>query len=86
MNRGEKMLDNEMESTVIGDRLDKLIKDSGVTISALSEKTNISRKQINNHRHSLSVHYIKFIKKYCNFFNVSADYLLGLIDEKKVLK
>lgn len=45
MNRGEKMLDNEMESTVIGDRLDKLIKDSGVTISALSEKTNISRKQ-----------------------------------------
>lgn len=32
------MLDNEMESTVIGDRLDKLIKDSGVTISALSEK------------------------------------------------
>lgn len=86
MNRGEKMLDNEMESTVIGDRLDKLIKDSGVTISALSKKTNISRKQINNHRHSLSVPYIKFIKKYCNFFNVSADYLLGLIDEKKVLK
>lgn len=32
------MYDNEMESTVIGDRLDKLIKESGIAISTISEK------------------------------------------------
>lgn len=80
------MLDNEMESTVIGDRLDKLIKESGIAISTISEKTHINRKQINNHRQSLSVPYAKFIKKYCDFFNVSADWLLGLTDERRNLR
>lgn len=80
------MYDNEMESTVIGDRLDKLIKESGIAISTISEKTHINRKQINNHRQSLSVPYAKFIKKYCDFFNVSADWLLGLTDERRNLR
>ena len=43
-------------------------------------------EQINNHRQSLSVPYAKFIKKYCDFFNVSADWLLGLTDERRNLR
>lgn len=80
------MYDNEMESTITGDRLDRLITESGVTISEMSAKTHINRKQINLHRQSLSVPYAKFIKKYCDFFNVSADWLLGLTDERRNLR
>lgn len=80
------MYDNEMESTITGARLDRLITESGVTISEMSAKTHINRKQINLHRESLAVPCIGFVKKYCEFFNVSADWLLGLVDEKRNLR
>lgn len=62
-----------------GERIDDLMKDKKITQKAVSQATGISQATISaliNGREMES----DTLKKLCKYFNVSADYLLGLTD------
>lgn len=65
---------------IFGKRLKELRKENGLGQVKLSEKLNVSKAIIslweNGHREPG----IYAIRAICDFFNVSADYMLGRVD------
>ena len=63
-----------------GERLRELRCEKGLTQKQLAEKLNISQKSLSKHeRESLDLS-TELIVRICRYFQVSADYLLGLDD------
>ena len=63
-----------------GERLRELRCEKGLTQKQLAEKLNISQKSLSKYeRESLDVS-TELIVRICRYFQVSADYLLGLDD------
>ena len=63
-----------------GERLRELRRGEGLTQKQLAEKLNISQKSLSKSEcESLDLN-TELIIKICRFFQVSADYLLGLDD------
>lgn len=65
---------------IFGKRLKELRKENGLGQVKLSEKLNVSKAIISlweNGRREPGIYAIRAI---CDFFNVSADYMLGRVD------
>ena len=63
-----------------GERLRELRCEKGLTQKQLAEKLNISQKSLSKYeRESLDLS-TEMIVRICRYFQVSADYLLGLDD------
>ena len=63
-----------------GERLHELRSEKGLTQKQLAEKLNISQKSLSKYeRESLDLS-TELIVRICRYFQVSADYLLGLDD------
>ena len=63
-----------------GERLRELCCEKGLTQKQLAEKLNISQKSLSKYeRESLDLS-TELIVRICRYFQVSADYLLGLDD------
>ena len=59
-------------------RLKELREDADMTQDHLAELLSVSRKQVARWEHGASEMGIYKLKKLCEIYNVSADYILGL--------
>lgn len=69
-----------------GDRLIELRKDHGYTREAFAKHLGISKYTLRNYELSVNEPGSAFLKEISDMFNISIDYLLGLTDEKEVLR
>ncbi len=62
----------------IGDRLRELRENLGFMQITVSKKIGISNKVLSNYENNISTPDLQTLILICNFYNISADYLLGL--------
>ena len=70
---------------LLAEKIKKLREQMGLTQSDLARKLDLTRSSVNGWEMGLAVPLTHNISELSNIFNVSADYLLGL-DEQKVLR
>jgi transcriptional regulator with XRE-family HTH domain len=70
---------------LLGARVKGLRENMGLTQNALAKKLGLTRSSVNGWEMGAVIPATKIIVELSNFFNVSADYLLGL-DGQSVLK
>ena len=58
-----------------------LRKESNLTQEEIAKKLNVTRQAISNWENNINEPKISYIIRLCNYFDVSADYILGLKDE-----
>ena len=68
------------------ERVMQLIKQSGLSDNAFEKQLHLSQGTVGNWRSGRNKLSMEAIIKLARFFNVSADYLLGLTDERKPLE
>ncbi len=68
------------------DRIKQLRKEKGLSQTEMGNRLGLSQKQISHLEVGRNEPDLKTICKYCEYFNVSADFLLGLIEEPHHLK
>ena len=64
----------------IGKQLKNARMHSGLTQENVAEKIHVSRQTISNWENDMGEPPYETLKKICRYFEVSADYLLGLED------
>ncbi len=69
-----------------GTRLKELRKVKNLTQQELANKVDLVKSSISAYEKGLKYPSVEVLIKLCNCFNVSADYLLGLSDEKEIKK
>lgn len=62
----------------IGDRLRELRENLGFMQITVSKKIGISNKVLSNYENNISTPDLQTLILICNFYNISANYLLGL--------
>ena len=67
-------------------RLRDLREDKDLSIRQLAEILHMQRTTYHNYETGKRDFKLEHIRKLCFFFNVSADYILGLINEPRPLK
>lgn len=68
---------------IFGQRLKQIRLDKKVSQAKIAEDIGISDTQYQNYEYSKSEPTLSVIIKLCEYFQVSADYLLGLSDIKE---
>lgn len=68
------------------ERVMQLIKQSGLSDNAFEKQLHLSQGTIGNWRSGRNKLSMEAIIKLARYFNVSADYLLGLTDERRQLE
>lgn len=68
--------------SIFSERLNSLMKERGVTQTILSDAVGITKQSISMYANAHRVPDIEIFKKMCDFFNVSADYFLGITDQR----
>lgn len=63
-------------------KFDQVVYDSGLTCKQIAELTGVERKAISNYRLGHNIPNVCFLMKFCATFHVSADWLLGIKEEK----
>lgn len=63
------------------DRLREIRKEKGLTLKTASEGLHLPLTTYANYEHGIRQPSFDLFIQICNFFDVSADYLLGLSDE-----
>lgn len=66
---------------MLASKLKELRKLKGVSQEKLAEALNTSRSNISKYENGQLEPNIETLRKLCNFYEVSADYLLGLSEE-----
>lgn len=66
-------------------RLEDLRKDWDLTQEQVAKMLGLKREQYRRYETGLNEIKAGFIMKVCRFYNISADYLLGLTDEYKTI-
>ena len=66
---------------IFAERLNKLLKEYRITKYRLALNLKISKQSVCNWCDGISEPKISYLKKIAFYFDVSADYLLGLEDE-----
>lgn len=81
MENKTKIIEEKKEST-FQERLNELIQESGKSQKDLADYVGITRQSISLYAAGKRTPDIDVLKEICDYFNVSADYLLGIIDLK----
>jgi transcriptional regulator with XRE-family HTH domain len=68
-----------------GDKIKALRLEKGLSQQQLANKLELVRGTISAYEQSTKYPSVEALIKLCDFFNVSADYLLGLSDNKKII-
>ncbi len=68
----------------IGERIKQLRENKGLTQAQLAKEFKLSRSAVNYWEMGLSVPSTQYIIELAKFFNVSADYLLGIKDTASI--
>lgn len=63
-------------------RMTEIRKEHGYTRERLAQILGISQYTLRNYELGINEPGKEFIKHFCSYFNISADYLLGICDEK----
>lgn len=63
------------------ERLKELRLDKGLRLKDVADAINLSIRAISNYEQGIREPSLSILKDLCKFFNVSADYLIGLTDE-----
>lgn len=71
---------------MFNERIKQLRKERHISQTEIGIKIGLSQKQISHLEVGRNEPDIKTIYRYCDYFNVSADYLIGLIDYPRPLK
>ena len=79
---GDEMID----IAVFSGRLKALRNQAKLTQKQLAEATGTSERGIQNYEGGVRLVDTRTLVKFCVYFDISADYLLGLIDEPKKLQ
>lgn len=61
-------------------RLKELRIEKGLTLKQVSSALNLTLSAYSNYEQGIREPSVEIIKRICNFFGVSSDYLLGLED------
>ena len=64
-------------------RLKALRMNANLTQKQLAEESATSERAIQNYESGIRLADTRVLIKFCQYFNISSDYLLGLIDEPK---
>ncbi len=70
----------EIDYNLLKKRLKDLRKNNHLTQEALSKNLNMTRSLISKYENGTNIILTSFLISYCQYFNVSADYLLGKIN------
>lgn len=62
-------------------RLKELRTDNNLSMKDLAKKIDVTDAAISNWENNINEPKISYIIRLCNYFDVSADYILGLKDE-----
>ena len=76
----------EIDSLKVGMRLKEFRKDHKLTQEKLASELNMARSALANYERGRNIIATPFLYTICTKYNISADYLLGKIDEKITLK
>lgn len=63
------------------ERLKELRIEKGVSAKAISESINLSRNAIYNYEQGIREPSLEILIRLCDYFDVSADYLIGRSDD-----
>ena len=69
---------NNKDVEIFRVRFCELLKSSGKTQAELAEYLNVAKQCVSDYKSGKSIPSLPTFKKICEFFAVSADYLLGL--------
>lgn len=69
---------------MFGDQLKELRKATGFSQVELAEKLNVSKQSVSNWENNNIMPSIDMLRRICEVFSCSADYLLELQDDQKV--
>ena len=72
-----------VDKSVFRTRLRELIKERGITITALAKELKISRQSVSKYINGSAYPNIERLFMIARFFDVSSDYLVGLTEKKK---
>lgn len=76
----------EINKEISGLRLKQFRKENKITQEKLAKDLNISRTTIAEYERGTNIIALPFLYTICKKYNISADYLLGKIDNPKYLK
>lgn len=76
----------EIDSKKVGKRLKEFRKENKITQVKLSELLHTNQSVIANYERGRTVIATPFLYTICKKYHISADYLLGKIEEPKYLK
>lgn len=68
----------------IGERLKKVLDEKGMMQKELAEKIGVNEMAISRYIHGGRIVSVSILIEICKELNVSADYLLGLKEEKEI--
>ena len=74
------------DDKMLGDRLYNARKESGLTLEKIEEIIGISYQAYRKFEKNQCYPKVETLMKIAEMYNLSVDYLLGYIDEKKELK
>ncbi len=77
---------DEINISESGKRLKEFRKEKKLTQEKLAKELNMARSALANYERGRNVIATPFLYQICKKYNISADYLLGKIDEPKYLK
>lgn len=64
-------------------RLNKLLKEKGITLQKLADEIQTTKVSISRYKNGHRVPDIVILYKIAKYFNISADWIIGLTDMKK---
>lgn len=73
------------KKTIFSERLKKLIKERGVTQASVADEIGILKQSMSYYITANRPPSIETLKKLCEYFDVSADYLIGTNSEIEFL-
>lgn len=76
----------EIDRLLSGTRLKELRKSNNLTQDAFANFLNVERSAISKYEKGINIIATQYLFSICSKYKISADYLLGKIDEPKYLK
>lgn len=76
----------DIDKKIVGENLKLFRKENKITQEKLAKELNVSRTTITEYERGTNLIATPFLYTICKKYNISADYLLGKIDEPKYLK